>query len=102
MTDLGAAIALASGAGAVIVWAIALIATLRRPDRRQVSERVIASIAFLASLGAAASAIGFAQRQQLLPTWIDPSWLTFVASFGRGALLAAGLLWLAEHGRPHR
>lgn len=80
---------------AVAAWAAVLIAQARADDERRTSLMMPVT-ALIASLGTLASALGFAQQTGTLTLNIDPQILTLVASMGRGALAAAGIIVFTE------
>jgi hypothetical protein len=93
---------LATGAAAVCIWTVVFIRTLR--DWRVNVERratwvLMAGTALLASIGTLSSAIGYGMQQGVIWLDIPQPLFSFIASVGRGALLAAGAIVLT-HARP--
>ena len=96
------AIALLSGVLAALVWVIVLVrvlVALCQGRERRATWLVMAVFATLASIGASASAL--AMSRGLIGVQVDPVLLSFIASVGRGALIAAGVIVLTTY-RPGR
>ena len=96
-------IALVSGFGAALVWGAVLVrsvAAYRRGVEHRPSWVIMAFGAFLTAIGTMASALGYAISRGTVPLVIDPDVLSLIASFGRGALLASGLIVLAHYQPP--
>ena len=96
-------LALASGALAVVVWLVVLVRTFRAREagleRRRAPSLVMPISALIVSFGTLASAVGFANQRGFLIMAIDADALSLVSSMGRGALVAAGLIYLFSY-RP--
>jgi len=95
---------LASGAAAVCIWSVVFIRTMRdwsRHEERRVTWALMAGTALLASIGTLSSAIGYGMQSGVIFLDIPQPLFSFVASVGRGALLAAGAIVLT-HARPPR
>lgn len=89
---------------ATVVWAAVWIRSVwaySRHIEHRLTWLTMASGALLASVGALASAIGFAVQRGVLPEVVPQDVWSFVASVGRGALLMSGLIVLT-HYRPPR
>lgn len=102
MTDLvryGIVIA----AAAVVLWAVLLIAMLRREVRHEERRPMMLTmpvVGLIASVGALASAIaGEALLAGREVEYLEA--LTVIASMGRGALLMGGITALIYLGHPH-
>jgi hypothetical protein len=82
---------------ALAVWLLVLLRALLcrecRPEAKS-AFLVMAVTGLVASIGTTASGIGFAMRNGILAVPIDPTTLSLIASMGRGALFAAGLIIL--------
>jgi len=88
-------LALATGLGALIMWAIVLIQALvrrRTGVERRASWIVMPATAIVVSIGTLASAV--AMGQGMLDVVIEGPILTLLASIGRGALFTAAVLVL--------
>ena len=103
VTDLTlpAAIALATGAAALGVWsAVCIVAFAMRRHEKRRTQAAFVAMAWTASLGMLASAVGSAEIRGLLDLGIPADALSFVASFGRGALLAGGVVFIIRWREP--
>ena len=92
-------IALGSGAGAVLIWAVVLIRSLiayRVHAERRRPGLVMPIAALVTAIGTLASATALATSRGTISLGIDPNTFSLIASMGRGALLMAGLIVLAH------
>jgi hypothetical protein len=95
-------IGLATGSAAVCLWLVVFFRSIR--DYRHHAERraswvLMAGTALLASVGTLASSIGYGMQTGVLELALPQPLFSFIASVGRGALLAAGAIVLT-HARP--
>ena len=102
MTDWTASIALATGIGSVVMWAVVLVREmLRVGTERRRNWWGIPALALVVSVGVLASAV--ASGGWVIGIDLDSTSrtaLTLIASVGRGALLTAAVLMLiAPHPR---
>lgn len=96
-------VALAIGCAAALVWGVVLYRSVRAwrsGVEHRASYVLMAGIAFTASLGTLASSIGFAIQRGLIPEFVPPDAMSFLASVGRGALLMGGLIILTHYRPP--
>jgi hypothetical protein len=98
-------VAVATASLAALVWAVVLARSARawgRGVEHRSSYVLMAGTAFIASVGTLASSVGFAMQRGLLPEFVSPDAMSFVASVGRGALLMAGLILVTHYRPPER
>ena len=92
-------LAIGTGAASSLVWLLVLlreaIAIRRHQERRRTPYLIMPLAAFIVSVGTLASAIGFAMQRGTVTIDINPDTLSLIASMGRGAMLAAGVIVLA-------
>jgi hypothetical protein len=101
--DLLPYVALAVGFGACLGWSVAfglVIANRARGVERRAVFAMMCGTALLASIGATASAWGYAQGTGVVPV-IDRNVIALLGSIGRGALLMASLI-VITHGLPRK
>ena len=92
-------IGLAVGAMAVCLWAIVFGRTLldfRHGDERRVSWVLMSGTALMAAIGALSSSIGYGMQTGVIVLDLPQPMFSFIASVGRGALLAAGAIVLTH------
>ena len=95
-------VALAVGLAATAVWSVVLVRSVhawRTGIEHRSSYVLMSGIAWMASMGTLASAIGFAMQRGAIPDTAPPDFMSFLASVGRGALLMGGII-IATHYRP--
>lgn len=93
---------LASGLAAVVIWSVVFVRSMldwSRRDERRVTWLLMAGTALLASIGTLASSIGYGMQIGVVDLDVPQPIFSFIASLGRGALLAAGAIVLT-HARP--
>ena len=90
--EAGAALlAMATGVAGFALWVVLLLATLK--NHRHPDPLAMALVGTLAALGALSSALAFGP---VFGFHLPGEALTFLASMGRGALLAGGIILLAR------
>jgi hypothetical protein len=93
------------GATAVVIWAIVFVRTLidwKHGDERRTSWVLMSATALLAAIGALASSIGYGMQTGVIHLDLPQPLFSFIASVGRGALLAGGALVLSHRIPPKR
>lgn len=101
-TDFAVWLGLVSGSLATLIWSVVFVRSLREwrhHQERRATWVLMAGTALLASIGALSSSIGYGMQQGVLEVAVPQPVFSFVASVGRGALLAAGFIVLT-HARP--
>ena len=89
-------IALLTGSASAVIWALVLVreflALRQGKERRGASWLIMPLSAFIVSIGTLASALGFAAQRGVVVIAVSGDTLSLIASMGRGALLAAGII----------
>ena len=104
MTDTVPVIALTTGFGAFFVWCLVLLRTIiawSRGCERRTSWVLVPVTSVIVSAGMLASSLAFGISSGVVVIEIDAGVLSLIASMGRGAMLAAGAIVLAEY-HPNR
>ena len=97
-------IAIATGVLATVIWTVVFGRSLRALGEGTEHRKqfvLMAATAWLASIGALSSSLGYATQLGLIGWSVPLDAMTFVASVGRGALFMGGLIVLT-HYRPPR
>ena len=98
-SDTAVYVGLIVGAIAVSLWLIVFARTIvdfRHGDERRVSWVLMSGTALMAAIGALSSSIGYGMQVGVIHLDVPQPMFSFIASVGRGALLAAGAIVLTH------